>query len=252
MKPSLKNKVVLITGATSGIGKSTALAFGAEGSQVVVSGRREPEGLAVVKEIQDAGGEATFIKADVASEADVANLVKQTVATYGRLDIAFNNAGVEWTGPLTEVTEADFRRVFDINVWGVLTSMKHEIPVMLTQGGGVIINTSSIAGSIGMPMASVYIASKHAVEGLTKTAALEYATHGIRVVAVAPAGIETDMITRFTGEQEEAKQSLRDMHPVKRLGRPEEIAQAVLFLASDEATFITGTSLAVDGGFLAQ
>ncbi len=253
MHTSLKNKVVLITGATSGIGKTTALAFGKAGARVVVSGRREAEGEAVIKEIQNAGGEAIFVRADVAKETDVANLVKQCVATYGRLDIAFNNAGVEMTGSLTEAMEVDYRRVFDINVWGVLTSMKHEIPVMVAQGGGAIINTSSIAGSIGMASAAIYVASKHAVEGLTKTAALEYATQGVRINAVAPAAIETDMLTRFTGGgQEEAKQYLRDMHPMKRMGAPEEITQAVLFLASEEASFITGTSLAVDGGFLAQ
>lgn len=253
MNESLKNKVVLITGATSGIGKSSALAFAAAGSKVIVSGRREPEGQAVVDEIKTAGGEATFVKADVAREADITNLLDRTLATYDRLDVAFNNAGVEFTGPMTEITEADFQRVFAINVWGVLASMKHEIPIMLRQGGGVIINTSSIAGKIGMADNSVYIASKHAVEGLTKAAAIEYAAKGIRVNAVAPGGVETDMLTRFTGGgNEEAIASLRSLHPVQRIGRPEEIAHPVLFLASDAASFITGTSLPVDGGFLAQ
>ena len=253
MQTSFQNKVVLITGATSGIGKVSALAFGKAGAKVIVSGRREAEGQAVVGEIKAAGGEATFVKADVAVEADVVALVAKTVATYGRIDIAFNNAGVELTGPIVDATEADYRRVFDINVWGVLTSMKYEIPVMLKQGAGVIINTSSVAGHVGMAGASIYVASKHAVEGLTKAAAMEYAKQGIRVNAVAPAAIETDMMTRFTGGgNEDALSYMRSLHPVGRLGRSEEIANPVLFLASDAASFITGTSLNVDGGFLAQ
>ena len=253
MQTSFQNKVVLITGATSGIGKTSALAFAKAGAKVVLSGRREAEGQAIVAEIKAAGGEATFVKADVAVEADVAALVAKTVAAYGRIDIAFNNAGVELTGPIVDATEPDYRRVFDINVWGVLVSMKHEIPVMLKQGGGVIINTSSVAGHVGMSGAGVYVASKHAVEGLTKTAALEYATQGIRVNAVAPAAIETDMITRFTGGgSEEALNYMHSMHPVGRMGRTEEIAHPVLFLASDAASFIIGISLNVDGGFLAQ
>ena len=253
MQTSFQNKVVLITGATSGIGKVSALAFAKAGAKVIVSGRRETEGQAVVAEIKAAGGEAAFVKADVAVEADVAALVAKTVETYGRLDVAFNNAGVELTGSIVDANEADYRRVFDINVWGVITTMKHEIPVMLKQGGGVIINTSSVAGHVGMAGASIYVASKHAVEGLTKAAALEYAKQGIRVNAVAPAAIETDMMNRFTGGgSEEALSYMRSLHPVGRLGRAEEIANPVLFLASDAASFITGASLNIDGGLLAQ
>ncbi|WP_395749263.1 SDR family oxidoreductase [Prosthecobacter sp.] len=252
MQTSFQNKVVLITGATSGIGKVTALAFAKAGAKVVVSGRREAEGQAVVSEIKAAGGEATFVKADVAKEADVSALVAKTVETYGRLDVAFNNAGIELTGAIVDVKEEDYRRTFDINVWGVITSMKYQIPVMLKQGGGVIINTSSVAGHIGMAGASVYIASKHAVEGLTKAAAMEYAKQGIRVNAVAPAVIETDMFDRFTGGNEDAANYMRSLHPIGRGGRSEEIANPVLFLASDGASFITGASLNVDGGFLAQ
>jgi NAD(P)-dependent dehydrogenase (short-subunit alcohol dehydrogenase family) len=246
-------KVVLVTGGTSGIGRATALAFANEGAKVVVSGRREKEGLAVVEEVGKAGGAAHFVRADVANEADVKRLVEETVAKFGRLDVAFNNAGVELLGPIAEVTEADYRRVFDINVWGVLTSMKYEIPALLESGGGAIVNTSSIAGHVGMAGAGVYIASKHAVEGLTKTAALECARQNIRVTAVAPAAIVTDMIDRFTGgrDSDQAK-GLAAMHPVGRMGRPEEIAEAVLYLASDAAKFTTGVSLPVDGGFLAQ
>ncbi|MCB1207926.1 MAG: glucose 1-dehydrogenase [Verrucomicrobiales bacterium] len=253
MYPSLKNKVVLITGATSGIGKATAIAFAAAGSKVVISGRRETEGQAVVAEITAAGGEATFVKADVAVEAEVATLVGKTVEAYGRLDVAFNNAGVELTGAIPDVNEFDYQRVFNINVWGVLASMKYEIPEMLKQGSGSIINTSSVAGHIGMAGASVYVASKHAVEGLTKSAAMEYAAHGIRVNTVSPGGIETEMFDRFTGGgNEEALNYMRSLHPVGRMGRADEIAKAVLFLASDESSFVTGTSLNVDGGFLAR
>src|SRR5262245_57352708 len=193
-------KVVLVTGGTSGIGKATAIAFAKEGAKVVLSGRREKEGLAVVEEIKKAGGTAHFVQADVAKEADVKRLVGETVSKFGRLDVAFNNAGVELTGAITDVTEADYRKLFDINVWGVLASMKHEIPAMLKTGGGAIINTSSVGGHIGLPGVSVYVATKHAVEGLTKSAALEYAKQGIRVTAVAPAAIETDMVDRFAGE----------------------------------------------------
>jgi NAD(P)-dependent dehydrogenase (short-subunit alcohol dehydrogenase family) len=245
-------KVVLVTGGTSGIGKVTAVAFAREGAKVVLSGRREKEGLAVVEEIAKAGGVAHFVQADVAKEADVKQLIEATVAKFGRLDVAFNNAGVELVGPITAVSEADYRRVFDINVWGVLTSMKYEIPVMLKTGGGAIINTSSIAGHIGMGGAGVYIASKHAVEGLTKTAAMEYAKQGIRVTAVAPAGIETDMADRFVADAGFSKDAFAGLHPVGRLGKSEEVAEAVLYLASDAAKFTTGISLPVDGGYLAQ
>ncbi len=246
-------KVVLVTGGTSGIGRVTAIAFAKAGAKVVLSGRREAEGAAVVQEIKKAGGTAQFVRADVAKEEDVKRLVEGTVAAFGRLDIAFNNAGVEWTGELAKVTEADYRKVFDINVWGVLTSMKYEIPAMLRNGGGSIINTSSVAGHNGMAGVSVYIASKHAVEGLTKSAALEFARQGIRVNAVAPAAIATEMIDRFVGGADtEAGRGLANMHPIGRLGRSEEIAAAVLYLASDAASFVTGTSLAVDGGWLAQ
>jgi NAD(P)-dependent dehydrogenase (short-subunit alcohol dehydrogenase family) len=249
----MKNKVVIITGGTSGIGKATALKFGAAGAKVVVSGRREPEGQAVVDAIKEAGGEATFVRADVSDESHVQALVAKTVETYGRLDIAFNNAGVETLGPVTEATKDSYQRLFDINVWGVLSSMKHEIPAMLKNGGGSIINTSSIAGHVGMAGASVYIASKHAVEGLTKSTALEYAKEGIRVNAVAPAAIETDMIDRFAGKEgSEMRAGLTAMHPLGRMGKAEEIADAVLFLASDASSFVTGTSLKVDGGFLSQ
>ena len=249
---TFENKVVLIIGATSSIGKASALAFGKAGAKVIGSGRRESEGQAVVAEIVAAGGEATFIQVDVTQESQVQALVEKTVATYGRLDVAFNKAGVEVMGPMTDATESDFRKAFDTNVWGVIASMKDEIPAMLKTGGGSIINTSSIAGQIGLAGAGIYVATKHAVEGLTKSAALEVAKLGIRINAVAPAAIETEMFTRFTGGNEDAINYMRGMHPIGRSGQPREIADPVLFLASDAASFIIGTSLAVDGGWMAQ
>jgi NAD(P)-dependent dehydrogenase (short-subunit alcohol dehydrogenase family) len=252
MNTDYTGKVALVTGGTSGIGKATALAFAQAGAKVVLSGRREKEGAAVVAEIERLGGTAAFVRADVAVEADVKAMVDFVVATYGRLDVAFNNAGVEWMGPLDQATEAEYRRVFDINVWGVLNSMRHEIPAMTRTGGGAIVNTSSIAGQIGMGQVSIYIASKHAVEGLTKAVALEFAKQGIRVNSVAPAAIETDMVDRFAGKEGEMREYLRSLHPVGRMGTSEEVAAAVVYLCSDAAKFTTGISLPVDGGFLAQ
>jgi NAD(P)-dependent dehydrogenase (short-subunit alcohol dehydrogenase family) len=252
MTTNFTNKVVLITGGTSGIGKTTAIAFAKAGAKVVLSGRRAQEGEAVAGEIKAAGGTARFVKADVAVEADVKNLVEQTVAAFGRLDIAFNNAGVEWMKPLTEATEAEYRHVFDINVWGVISSLKYEIPAMLKTGGGAIVNTSSVAGHIGLAGASIYIASKHAVEGITKAAALEFGKQGIRVNAVAPAVIETDMVDRFAGKEGPMREYLASLHPIGRVGQTREVADAVLFLCSDGASFITGESLKVDGALTAQ
>lgn len=252
MHASLKHKVVLITGATSGIGKASALAFAKAGAKVVVSGRRDVEGQAVVSDIRTSGGDAIFVKVDVTIESQIQELVQATLSHYGRLDVAFNNAGVEWTGTITEVIEPEYRRIMDTNVWSVVASMKYEIPAMLKTGGGSIINTSSVAGHVGMAGASIYVAAKHAVEGLTKSAALEFAAQGIRINAVAPAAIETDMVDRFSGGNEEALQYLRNLHPMARMGASNEIAEPVLFLASDAASFMTGTSLAVDGGWLAK
>jgi NAD(P)-dependent dehydrogenase (short-subunit alcohol dehydrogenase family) len=248
----LNGKVALVTGGTSGIGKATAIAFAGAGAKVVLTGRREKEGAQVVDEIKKLGGDSAFVRADVAKDADVKAMVDFTVDKFGRLDVAFNNAGVEWKGPLDQATEAEYRRVFDINVWGVLNSMRHEIPVMLKNGGGAIVNNSSVAGQIGLPEVSVYIASKHAVEGLTKSIALEFAKQNIRVNAVAPGVIATDMLDRFAGKEGEVRESLNSISPVGRTGASEEIAAAVLYLASDDAKFTTGTSLVVDGGFVAQ
>src|SRR5438874_1052850 len=245
-------KVALVTGGTSGIGKATAIEFARAGAKVVLTGRREKEGAQVVAEIKKFGGQAAFVRADVAKNADVKAMVDFTVDKFGRLDIAFNNAGVEWKGPLDQATEAEYRRIFDINVWGVLNSMRHEIPVMLKNGGGAIVNNSSVAGHVGLGEVSVYIASKHAVEGLTKSVALEFAKQNIRINAVAPGVIATDMLDRFAGKESEMRDSLTSIIPVGRIGAGEEIAAAVLYLCSDDAKFTTGTSLVVDGGYVAQ
>ena len=245
---TFSGKVVFVTGGTSGIGKATAIEFARAGAKVVLSGRREKEGAQVVAEIKELGGEAAFVRADIAKDADVKAMVKFAVDKFGKIDIAFNNAGVEWVGPLDQATEAEYHRVFDTNVWGVLNSMRHEIPVMLKNGGGIIVNTSSVAGHVGFPQVSVYIASKHAVEGLTKSVALEFAKQNIRINAVAPGPITTEMWDRFARE---AKEQITATIPVGRVGAAEEIAAAVLYLASDAAKFTTGTSLVVDGGFIA-
>ncbi len=250
---SLRGKVALVTGGTSGIGKETALELAKAGAKVVLAGRRAEEGNAVAAEIASAGGEAIFVETDVTKEDQVRRLVEEAVRHFGRLDIAFNNAGVEQTGPIAEFTEQDYRRVFDINVLGVFLSLKYEIPAMLQTGGGSIINTSSILGRVAVPGAGIYNASKHAVEGITKTAALELAGQGIRVNAVAPGAVATDMIDRFAGEEgSEHREQLASQHPMGRLGHSREIAAAVLYLASDAASFTTGMSLPVDGGYLAK
>jgi len=251
MQNSYNNKVVLVTGGTSGIGKATALAFAEAGAKVVITGRREKEGADVASEITKTGGTAAFVRADVAKDADVARAIDFILSTHGRLDVAFNNAGVEIAGPLTEVTEEQYRRAFDINVWGVLNSMKYEIAAMLKTGGGAIVNTSSVAGQIALPQASIYVATKHAVEGLTKAVALEFAKQGIRVNAIAPGSIDTDMVDRLVGKEGDRRNWLLSLHPVGRLGTSEEIAAAVLYLASDAAKFTTGTTLLVDGGWTA-
>src|SRR5437660_1308889 len=242
-------KVALVTGGTSGIGKATAIKFARAGAKVVLTGRREKEGAQVVGEIKKLGGDAAFVRGDIAKDADVKAMIDFTVEKFGRLDIAFNNAGVEWKGPLDQATEAEYRRIFDINVWGVLNSMRHEIPVMLKNGGGAIVNTSSVAGHVGLPQVSIYISSKHAVEGLTKSVALEFAKQNIRIKAIAPGVIATEMFDRFAGD--ELREQILSIVPVGRVGASEEIAAAVLYLSSDAAHFPTGTGLVIDGGFIA-
>jgi NAD(P)-dependent dehydrogenase (short-subunit alcohol dehydrogenase family) len=244
------NKVALVTGATSGIGRATAIAFAREGARVVVSGRREKEGRETISIIEKAGGNATFVRTDVTNESEVAALVAKTLATYGRLDAAFNNAGVEGNvGPIHEQTTENYHETMNANVLGVFLSLKHEIAAMLKSGGGGIVNNASVAGVKGFPGVAIYVASKHAVLGLTKTTALEYAKQGIRVNAVLPGPIETPMLDRFkVGIGTDATRQLVTALPIGRTGQPEEIAAAVLWLCSDQASYVTGQSLAVDGG----
>jgi NAD(P)-dependent dehydrogenase (short-subunit alcohol dehydrogenase family) len=252
---TFENKTVVITGGTSGIGKATALAFSHQGANVVVSGRRISEGDNVVREITSTGGKAIFVRTDVSREEDIIALIEKTEATFGALHIAFNNAGTEGNLVLltTEQTVEHYRQVFDINVCGVLLSMKHEILAMLRSGGGVIVNNSSVAGHLGFPRASVYAASKFAVIGLTKTAALEFAKDGIRVNSVSPGPIQTEMFDRAFGEgQTDDKKAVETQVPTGRVGTSEEIASAVLWLSSPGAAFTTGQDIIVDGGYSAQ
>ena len=240
--------VVVITGALTGIGRATAVAFAHEGARLVVSGRREAEGKALEAELQRLGVEAAFMVADVRHEDDVRRVVDRTVARFGSLDVAVNTAGTEGQpGPVLEQTAESYAATFDTNVLGTLLSMKHELREMLAQGRGSIINVSSTFGQRGGAGAAVYAASKHAVEGLTQSAALEAAGSGVRVNVLAPGPIDTGMLTRFTGT-DARKAALIAGVPLQRVGRPEEIAQVIVFLASDKSAFITGATLAVDGG----
>lgn len=246
-------KVALVTGGGVGIGRATALAFAREGAQVVIGNRNAERGDEVVKAIQDAGGKASFLRTDVETEGDIKALVDHAVSTYGRLDVAFNNAGIEGlVAPLVDQTDDNFHAVMDVNVRGVWLSMKHQIPQMLKTGGGAIVNNSSVAGMIGFGGISIYSASKHAVMGLTKCAALEYSAQGIRVNAVNPAVIDTSMVDRLAASMDTEKESLSALHPIGRIGQPDEVANAVLWLCSDKASFVTGTGLAVDGAYTAQ
>jgi NAD(P)-dependent dehydrogenase (short-subunit alcohol dehydrogenase family) len=244
----MSSPVVLITGALAGIGRATAIAFAQQGARVVVSGRREDAGKLLVAELEAVGAEAEFVRADVRREEDVRGMVDRAVERFGRLDVAVNNAGTEGqAGPLTEQSAASYAATFDTNVLGTILSLKHELRVMIAQGSGSIINLSSTMGSRGVPGASMYVASKHAVEGLTKSAALEAASHGIRVNAVAPGPVETELLNRFTGSLDR-KMAITKGVPLGRLGRPEDIAQAIVFLASSNAEFLTGEIVHVNGG----
>jgi NAD(P)-dependent dehydrogenase (short-subunit alcohol dehydrogenase family) len=244
----MSNSVVLITGALTGIGRAAALAFAHDGAKVVVSGRRDAEGEALASELRATGAEVEFIRADVQHEDDVRNLVDRTVARFGRLDVAVNNAGTEGKpSPATEQSAESYAATFDTNVLGTVLSMKHELRVMQAQGSGSIVNISSTYGHQGAAGASIYAASKHAVEGLTKSIALEAAAYGVRVNAVAPGPIDTGMLDRFT-RSAEGKAHLATTTAQKRIGRPEEIAAAIVFAASEGASFLTGHILSVDGG----
>jgi NAD(P)-dependent dehydrogenase (short-subunit alcohol dehydrogenase family) len=249
----LQNKVALVTGGTSGIGRATAIAYAQQQAKVVVVGRRMDEGEETVRLIKEAGGEAIFVQSDVTKEADVKAMVDKAVGVFGRLDIAFNNAGTVGENPsLIEQTEAEYDCTMNVNVKGVWLSMKYEIAQMLKQGSGSIVNTASAVGIVAFPIQPLYAASKHAVIGLTKAAALQYAKAGIRINVVAPAAIETEMLEAATGGQDEVKAYITGLHPIGRIGTPLEVANAVLFLSSDLASFTTGETLMVDGGYVAQ
>jgi len=246
---TLTNKVALVTGASSGIGRATALALGKAGASVVIGNRREAEGEETARLIRDAGGEVVFIKTDVTRQSDVDAIIKRAVDEFGGLDIAFNNAGVEGNlGPIVEETDENFDFVFGVNVKGLWRCVRAEAQVMAASGGGVIINNSSVAGRGGYAGLSTYVASKHAVEGLSKSVAVEMAEAGVRVNCVAPGPIQTDMADRITGGEPEP---FYEMIPMRRFGAPEDVAAMVLFLASDAAGYITGESYAVDGGMSA-
>lgn len=250
---NFSGKVAIVTGGTSGIGRATAIAYAQQGAKVVVSGRRAIKGEETVKIIKAAGGEAFFIPTDVTQESDVKAMVDKTVEVFGRLDIAFNNAGTYGENPLLgDQLNSEYDRIMDVNVRGVWLSMKYEIAQMLSQGSGAIVNTSSVLGVVANPSAPLYTASKYAVEGLTRAAALQYSKSGIRINAVGPGAIETAMFEKATGGQDEAKAYMAGLHPMGRVGKPSEVANAVLWLSSDDASFVTGETLMVDGGYVAQ
>jgi NAD(P)-dependent dehydrogenase (short-subunit alcohol dehydrogenase family) len=248
---SFAEKVVLVTGATRGIGRATTIAFAREGANVVFCGRHEEWGEETARLAREAGGEAAFVRADVRIEAEVQALVDRTASEHGRIDCAFNNAGFEAMAPLVEQTETNSDLSLDTNVKGVFFSLKHEIRLMKEAGGGAIVNESSIAGLRGIPDNSLYSASKHAVIGLTKTAALENAGFGIRINALCPSAIDGAMLRGFMENRGLSEEQIVSYVPIGRIGRPEDVAEAVLFLCSDKASYITGATLQVDGGMSA-
>jgi NAD(P)-dependent dehydrogenase (short-subunit alcohol dehydrogenase family) len=248
-----QNKVAIVMGGTSGSGRAAAVAYAREGAKVVVAGRRAAEGEETVRLLRAQGGEGFFVTTDVSKAVLVKELVERTLQKFGRLDFAFNNAGIEQVpNPFLEQDEETFDRVVDINAKGVWLSMKYEIPAMLKTGGGSIVNTASVFGVIGIPGNEIYIASKHAVIGLTKSAAVEFGKQGIRVNAVLPGVIDTDMFQRFAGEKPEFRSQMSALQPIGRIGKAEEIADAAIWLSSSKSSFVTGHSLMVDGGYTAQ
>src|SRR6202048_2761234 len=247
----MSSQVVLITGALTGIGRATAVAFAREGARVVVSGRHDDEGQELAKELRNLGTEAEFVRTDVRHEEEVKNLIDKIIARFGSPDIPLNNAGtVGNPGSAADVTPESYQAIFDTNVLGVLLCMKYEIRAMLTQGKGSIVNISSSYGKVGGPTAAMYVGSKHAVEGITKSAAIELAGTGVRVNIVGPGPVETRMFNRFAQTKENKANFLDAQVPNKRIGPPEEIANAIVFIGSDKASYIIGASLAVDGGMI--
>jgi len=249
----LTGRVAIVTGASTGIGRATAFALAAEGASVVVADVDVERGEQVARDITDKGETAVFVRTDVSDDASVAALIAETVARFGGLDVAFNNAGIEGSpAPTAECTPENWQRTIAVNLTGTWQCMRHEIPQMLQRGGGVIVNMSSVAGLVGFASIPAYTASKHGVAGLTKAAALEYADKHIRVNAVCPGVIDTEMVDRFTGGQPDAKAELLATEPIARLGQPQEIADAVVWLCSDRSSFVTGQAIAIDGGFVAR
>jgi NAD(P)-dependent dehydrogenase (short-subunit alcohol dehydrogenase family) len=245
-------KVAIVTGGSSGIGRATAIALGKEGVKIAIAARRAKEGEETVRLVKEAGSDGIFVNTDVSNEDDVKSLVEKIIKTYGRLDYAFNNAGIEeMMTPLIDQTSDIFDQIMNVNVKSVWLCMKYEIPEMIRNGGGAIVNMSSVAGVMGFPQMPIYIASKHAVLGLTKSAALEYAKSGIRINAVAPGGVETDMAKRVGGDHQ-FLETLTSMHPIGRIANPEEIANTVVWLLSDKASFVLGHTLLVDGGMISR
>ncbi|MDX2251974.1 MAG: SDR family oxidoreductase [Nitrospira sp.] len=246
---NFEGKVAFVTGGGSGIGRVTSLAFARAGAAVAVVGNTSEDIAETVRLIEEAGGQALAVLCDVTHAAEIETAVEKTISAFGRLDFAFNNAGIEQpVKPILDVTDEEWSRVIDVNLRGVFLSMKHQIPTMLRQGGGVIINTSSGAGVMGIPGQGAYAASKFGVIGLSKSAALDYAAHNIRVNAICPGIIDTPMMDRFTGDTVEGRERVIAQEPVGRMGRPEEIASAVLWMCSDNAAFMVGHALVMDGG----
>ena len=253
MEKTFENKVVIVTGGSFGIGRATAVAFAKRGARVVIADWIEDKNQEALKLIKQAGVEGLFVKCDVSKAEDVSRLMEKCMATYGRLDFAFNNAGIEGIQAIThECTEENWDKTINVNLKGIWLCMKMEIPLMLRNGRGVIVNCASVAGLNGFRGLPAYVATKHGVVGLTKTAALEYAKEGIRVNAVCPGVIHTEMVDRLTGLDKEVEKQFVGLEPLGRMGDPEEVAEAVIWLCSDAASFVTGISLPVDGGFIAQ